>query len=1786
MAKEPASVSEFSFVNDSEMGVLIRSFDWTTTPVGAVEGWSPSLRTAISICLESAFGMLICWGTELVQFYNDAYVPMLGSKHPKALGQRMSDCWPEAWETVEPLIGRVYNTGKAVKSVDMRFIIRRYGYDEETYFSFSYSPLRDEGGEIGGILCTVTETTERVLGERRLHTLRELAVNTTKVRTVQGAGQVAIDTLASNRADIPFALLYLLNSQQTFAQQVSETGLAADSPLNLATVDCRQDVAGVWAFAQVMQTMQPQFVSNLRDDFGLDAEAQPELPNTGLILPIAAQTQEGITGFLVVGLGPYLALNSEYRGFLELVAGQVATAIANARAYEEERERVEALAELDRAKTTFFSNVSHEFRTPLTLMLSPLEETLTELEGILPAKARSQLEMVQRNATRLLKLVNTLLDFSRIEAGRTIAYYEPTDLATYTAELASIFRSAVEQAGLQLTVDCPPLPEPVYVDREMWEKIVLNLLSNAFKFTFEGEIAVSVSSVGDQVELVVRDTGTGIPADEIPRLFERFHRVAGARGRTLEGTGIGLSLVQELVQLHGGAIAVDSTLGQGSSFTVRLPTGTAHLPLECLNATRTQTSTASGAISYVEEALGWLPKEEGEQETLLCAPLPPRPSVRILLVDDNADMRGYLHRILNQFYEVEVVADSETALASIHTCTPDLVLSDVMMPGMDGFELLRQLRASPKTREIPILLLSARAGEESAVEGLQTGADDYLIKPFSTRELLARVAANLELGRSRRESAHRQIQLYADVVRNTQVGIVVWQLEDLNDPSSFRLLIANPAASEVTGVDFESLIGTTMAQNFSMLLQTPLVQHYITVVQTGEPLDLGEVSYSDDGVTAGIYSLKAFALPNQCLGLSFENITARKQIEAQLQQSLHYSQQIIEAMPGILFVHDLIEQRNVYTSRQITDLLGYTSEQLQVMGTDVLARIIHPDDIPHLSAYLETFRTATDGMVRTIEYRAYHANGEYRWFNSQSVVFNRTAEGVPRQILGVSIDISDRKQAETELCQSEERLSLATSGAGMGTWDANLQTGRAIWNEQHFRLLGYEPVLSGEATIELWDSRLHPEDLDRTMQAIEQAQQNQTLYRCEHRIIRADNGQVVWLDEFGQFFYNDAGQAIRLVGVSFDISERKRAELALRESEERLRRAIAIETVGVIFFKTDGGITDANEAFLCMSGYSREDLEQGRVRWDKMTPPEWMPHSVRAVEEFISKGYTTPYEKEYIRKDGSRWWALFAATRLNAEEGVEFITDITDRKQAQEASRRSEERYRTLFESIDEGFCVIEMLYDENDTPLDYRFLEINPAFEKQTGLEQAEGKTARQLVPNLEDHWVEIYGKVALTGESLRFENHSEAMNRWFDVYAFRVGQPESRKVAVLFKDVSDRKRIEAEREQILQREQTAREAAENANRIKDEFLAVLSHELRSPLNPILGWTSLLRNGRLDAAKTAFALETIQRNAKLQVQLIEDLLDISRILRGKLSLNVMPVDLGAVISASLETVRLAAVAKSLKIQTTLSPTIGTISADAGRLQQVVWNLLSNAVKFTPQGGKITVTLTQTETHAQIQVSDTGIGINPNFLPYVFEHFRQEDAATTRKFGGLGLGLAIARQIVELHGGTIQAESPGEGKGATFTVNLPLPRNEHRGTKDEQTAVSLTPRALPLSNVRVLVVDDEVDTRELIAFILKQAGAIVTSVPSALAALDVLARFKPDVLVSDIGMPEMDGYMLMQQVQPMLQGKQIVAIALTAYAGEIDRHQALAAGFQQHLSKPIEPKILVQTIATLVQKDE
>jgi PAS domain S-box-containing protein len=658
----------------------------------------------------------------------------------------------------------------------------------------------------------------------------------------------------------------------------------------------------------------------------------------------------------------------------------------------------------------------------------------------------------------------------------------------------------------------------------------------------------------------------------------------------------------------------------------------------------------------------------------------------------------------------------------------------------------------------------------------------------------------------------------------------------------------------------------------------------------------------------------------------------------------------------------------------------------------------------------------------------------------------------------------ERQQMEADLRDTHVQLEAALTAGAIYTWRWKIPENLVVVNQAFAHLFGVDPVQANEGLpLERFVQAMHEEDRLRVSAAIHQAIETGQEYIAEYRV-HTVTGEQRWLVARGRVEYGADGRPLAFPGALADITSRKQAEAAWRESEHRLRLALGSAELGIWDFNPITGVLQWDDQCKAAFGLS--------------------PESEINYEVFLSGLH--PEDRE--RTD------QVVKSALNPESNGEY--DI---------------EYRTI-------------------------------------GLEDGV------------ERWIAAKGKAFFNPEGIAIRFIGTVLN------------------------ITEKKRAEAEREHLLQREQAARIAAEQANRIKDEFLAVLSHELRSPLNPILGWTRLLQNGKLNTTRQAEAIATIERNAKLQLQLIEDLLDIARITQGKLTLTATPTSLAFVISAALETVCLAAEAKNIAIVLDLPPDIAPVFGDAARLQQVVWNLLTNAVKFTPDGGQVMVELRQVAQFAQIQVIDTGKGIHPDFLPHVFEYFCQEDGSTTRRFGGLGLGLAIVRQIVELHGGTVRAESAGEDQGAAFIVQLPtMPQTASLAPRSSFTP---TEAKAPLDNIQVLLVDDDTDTREFQAFLLEQNGAKVTAVGSGLAALNALEHSIPDVIVSDVGMPHMDGYMLMQQLRalPPEQGGQIPAIALTAYAGELNHQQALQAGFQQHLAKPVEPDKLIQAITTLTGK--
>ena len=817
--------------------------DWAATPLGPRADWPQSLRISVRTMLSSRFAMWMAWGPELTFFCNDAYRrDTLGSKYPWALGRPAREVWAEIWPEIGPRIARVIQTGEATWDEGLRLYLERAGYSEETYHTFSYSPLADDHESVTGMLCVVSEETDRVISARRMATLRELGAAVSALLTPSEIYAAACDQLGRNRSDFPFALFYVAaeehKGESPQALLAGAVGLDAEHPAAPPRLVLGGDTG--WP----LPALGPRVVE-LGDRFAdLPAGDQPKPPTHAMVLPLMAGPGASPLAWLVAGLNRYRPLDEAYRGFLDLTARQVSAAVAAASAYETERHRAEQLAELDRAKTAFFTNVSHELRTPLTLMLGPVADALADPEHPLPARQQARLAVAQRSAHRLLGLVNTLLDFSRLEAGRVEPSLESIDLVRHTADLVGMFESVIEHAGLTLRVDVPAESAPVRMDRDLWTKIVLNLLSNAVKFTFTGGIGVELrlpppDVVEGLAELTVRDTGIGIdPADQ-EHLFERFQRVKGARSRSHEGSGIGLALVAELTALLGGEVKVESAVGVGSAFAVRIPV------LRVPGESPVDAEPGLDVRHHVDEAARWV-GESGASD--LGGSLPgPTDGVRphVLVVEDNADLRSYLASLLIRSYRVELAVDGADALRRIEQHLPDLVLTDVMMPNVDGFELLAALRASPRTAALPVIMLSARGGEDGVHEGLESGADDYLTKPFAARELLARVRANVELDRARR--ARAELEDSRALLDETQrlARVASWEVDVATgalttSPEFGRMLRLTP--DQMKALDLEGALDTLLYPR-----DRQRVTEALTASQGGAPISYDALFRTGDG---------------------------------------------------------------------------------------------------------------------------------------------------------------------------------------------------------------------------------------------------------------------------------------------------------------------------------------------------------------------------------------------------------------------------------------------------------------------------------------------------------------------------------------------------------------------------------------------------------------------------------------------------------------------------------------------------------------------------------------------------------------------------------------------------------------------------------------------------------------------------------------------------------------------------------------------------------------------------
>jgi len=838
-----------------EMGRRLSEYDWDAHPLGPMSGWPAEVRATVAVALTSQFPIVLWLGAdELFLVYNDTYIPMLGDKHPAALGQPGRRVWWDIWDPIGPMLSGVVATGRATWSDDLMLALVIAGQRQERYFTFSYSPILAPAGEVSGVFCAVTETTERVLGERRLQILNTAATALMETRTVEDAVAATIQTCGAGHPDLPFVAVYAEGTLRGATERVAEL-----LPPSLADL-IGSDASSMMSSSTFVINDFDRVAEPLSSVFGEDR------PRQALVLPLSDAASKEVMGCVILGVNAYRPLDEQYRTFCQLLADQVSAAFTTAHSYDQQRQRAEMLAQLDRAKTTFLTNVSHEFRTPLTLLLGPLDDAISDADQPLQ---RDRLDLARRNADRLLRLVNSLLEFSRIEAGRVTASPKTVDVGTLTAQIASSFTELCRRAGIDLVLDCNPVIADV--DVAMWETIVLNLLSNAVKFTLRGSITVTVEAdSSEQYRVRVSDTGTGISPTDMDRLFERFYRASNTRGRSVEGSGIGLSLVRSLVELHHGTIRIDSEVDVGTVVTIVLPIGPLASPA-AVPLNELPMAVQSGNNAYVTEATQWIDNEPEESSATAAPDQGSRPLV--LIADDNSDMRAHLQRVLSERWDTVSFADGQAAIDGIRRHHPKVVVTDVMMPSLDGFGLVATLRADPTLASTPVIMLSARAGVESAGDGFASGADDYLAKPFSSQDLLNRVEARLgavarhQASREEDEARARHDAALADVtaalastdsIHDTMTALLAALIGSLG-VTAMAMGLLDHVNQQITVHDATPDGELHHFETVDQETPTPIVE----VARTGRPIIIEELKESDtpvEGLTRGATGIGAAAI--------------------------------------------------------------------------------------------------------------------------------------------------------------------------------------------------------------------------------------------------------------------------------------------------------------------------------------------------------------------------------------------------------------------------------------------------------------------------------------------------------------------------------------------------------------------------------------------------------------------------------------------------------------------------------------------------------------------------------------------------------------------------------------------------------------------------------------------------------------------------------------------------------------------------------------------------------------
>lgn len=1131
----PSSDTYEFLLGGGEMGERIRNFDWTSTPLGPVESWPRSLRTCIQIMLTSRQPIWIGWGKDLIKLYNDPYKQIVKGKHPWALGKPASVVWKDIWQDIDPMLQKVMLENEGTYVEAQLLIMERNGYQEETYYTFSYTPVAGDDGVTQGMICFNTDDTDRIISARQLKTLTELGTSLTDPQTENEVFTRTINIISQNLHDFPFAILYKIDG--TLATLEHCTGFEDSFDRIPKRIDLQAPNEISRLCLQATSTHTPQVVDSLIGKVGdMPKGAWMVPPDKAIILPIERRGKLDAYGFFVVGLNPFRLLDEKYLGFFNLIADQIGTSLSNVHALEEERKRIEALAEIDRAKTIFFSNISHEFRTPLTLLLGPLGDILEDQAT--PAGSKELAKVAYGNARRMQKLVNMLLDFSRIEAGKMEANLKPVDIVSLTEDLCSTFRSAIEKGGMSLVINKEEIGAPVLIDVDMWEKIILNLLSNAFKYSDHGTIEVSIRRVDNSVEVAIADTGVGIPPADLEKIFERFHRVDNEKGRSQEGTGIGLAMVRELVRLHNGSINVKSQPGEGSVFTIAVPVANPKL----LNAIPVDGLTRDDHLTsvYVDEAIKWATVPKDDALKILKQRKEEKPLV--LVADDNADMRLYMERILTADYEILLANDGEEAFAVAVENKPALILSDIMMPRLDGFGLLKRLKNNITTRHIPVIFLSARAGEEARVEGIRAGADDYLTKPFSSKELMARIANHIAIAKTRRQTELEFFNMFGQSPAHIHIFRGPEHVVEFFHPLAIPYI-----GKDLTGQKIREAIPFVESQGYFDLLDR--------VYETGETIRLAESKavIKDSEGNDITYYFNITYLPYKdwegkivgVLQFSYD-ITEQVMAKYQLAESEERLRIALEIVELGTWEYDVVNDE-VFGSSRTFDLFGF--EKGKRCDLEDVYDAVTPEDRQKVkAAFKEAFSSKGNGRY-FCEFTTFNRiNHERRILRNVGKVFfdnNRK----PIRLIGTTFDITELVKSEKEIQEREKRFRTLATTIHQIVWITN-QHGDLEYLSDQWETFTGTPAEDGRRRFMEF---VHPADREVVLAKWEKAIATGMQWEMEYRLLNITSGKYRWFLGKTLPLRDESGRITNWIGSASDIQ-------ALKEQSSWLEQQIQDRT--------------------------------------------------------------------------------------------------------------------------------------------------------------------------------------------------------------------------------------------------------------------------------------------------------------------------------------------------------------------------------------------------------------------------------------------------------------------------------------------------------------------------------------------------------------------------------------------------------------------------------------------------